>query len=279
MAIKLIATDMDGTLLRDDRTYDAAKLRQLLDEMQARGIRFVAASGNQYSKLRDYFKPVGPDQITYISDNGALVSHHGQILAKETLTHDQIKRILAWNKEHNGLTANMIILSGIHGAYVSNHATDEMINVTKLFYPNVYQVDRFLDVKDDIFRVSLIWDENEDVKEHIQKLRAAFGDELHTTGSGFGSVDILAPGVNKKTGLVELAKLWQIKPEEMVAFGDNDNDLEMLRYVKYPFVMPNAAPFMHKRIASQALNDNNHNGVVDTIEAILADGLTEINND
>ena len=61
-----------------------------------------------------------------------------------------------------------------------------------------------------------------------------------------------------------------IKPEEMAAFGDNGNDLEMLRYVKYPFVMPNAEDFMKVRIDNLAVNDNNHNGVLDTIEALLA---------
>ena len=100
--------------------------------------------------------------------------------------------------------------------------------------------------------------------------RSEFGEELHTTGSGFGTVDILAPGVNKRTGLEKLGEIWNIKPEEMAAFGDNGNDLEMLRYVKYPFVMPNAEDFMKVRIDNLAVNDNNHNGVIDTIEALLA---------
>lgn len=47
MTIKLIATDMDGTLLRDDRTFDYARMEDLLDELDAKGIRFVAASGNR----------------------------------------------------------------------------------------------------------------------------------------------------------------------------------------------------------------------------------------
>lgn len=75
MTIKLIATDMDGTLLRDDRTFDYARMEALLDQMDERGIRFVAASGNQYKQLRSYFEPVNPDRITYVSNNGALITH------------------------------------------------------------------------------------------------------------------------------------------------------------------------------------------------------------
>jgi hydroxymethylpyrimidine pyrophosphatase-like HAD family hydrolase len=70
--------------------------------------------------------------------------------------------------------------------------------------------------------------------------------------------------------LAELANLWDISPEEMVAFGDNANDLEMLRYVKLPFVMPNAEAFMQERIDQVAISDNNHDGVIATIERLLA---------
>lgn len=270
MTIKLIATDMDGTLLRDDRTFDYARMEDLLDQLDEKGIRFVAASGNQYKQLRSYFEPVNPDRITYVSDNGALITHNNEVLAESSLSRDQIARVMQWNSETHANMDNLIILSGNDGAYVSNHATPEMIAAVKTFYPNVHQVEKFMDVDDNIFRFSLVWDPSVDVHEHVQQLREVFGEELHTTGSGFGSVDILAPGVNKRTGLEQLAAKWDIKPEEMAAFGDNGNDLEMLRYVKYPFVMPNAEDFMKVRVQNLAVNDNNHNGVLDTIEALLA---------
>ena len=86
MTIKLIATDMDGTLLRDDRTFDYARMEDLLDELDAKGIRFVAASGNQYKMLRSYFNPVDPDRVTYVSDNGALVMDHDEVVAETNIT-------------------------------------------------------------------------------------------------------------------------------------------------------------------------------------------------
>jgi Cof subfamily protein (haloacid dehalogenase superfamily) len=270
MTIKLIATDMDGTLLRDDRTFDYARMEDLLDELDSKGIRFVAASGNQYKKLRSYFNPVNPDRVTYVSDNGALVMDHDEVIAESTITRQQIDRVIAWNNSVNPGMENLIVLSGHNGAYVSNHATPEIIGMVKQFYPVVHQVEKFKDIEDNIFRFTFVWEQGIDVHQHIQQLRAEFGEELHTTGSGFGTVDILAPGVNKRTGLEQLGDIWGIKPEEMAAFGDNGNDLEMLRYVKYPFVMPNAEDFMKVRIDNLAVNDNNHNGVLDTIEALLA---------
>lgn len=270
MTFKLIATDMDGTFLQDDRNYDVARFDAALTEMENRGMKFVTASGNQYEQLRNYFAPVGADRITYVTDNGALVIDNGKILYEGVLSPDKIEKVITWNKEHHGVAGNLIILSGVKGAYVSNHATQEIIDRAKLFYPNVYQVEKFMDIDDDIFRVSFIWDENSDVYEYIVKLREAFGSDVHVTGSGFGSVDVLAGNVNKAHGLAELSIAWDIKPEEMAAFGDNGNDLEMLSYVGKGFVMPNAEEFMLKKVPNKALNDNNHAGVVETIEAILA---------
>lgn len=270
MTFKLIATDMDGTFLQDDRNYDVARFDAALTEMESRGIKFVTASGNQYEQLRRYFEPVGADRITYVTENGALVIDEGKVLAEGVLPVEKIDKVIAWNKEQHGVDGNLIILSGVKGAYVSNRATQEIIDRAKLFYPNVYQVEKFKEIDDDIFRVSFIWDESADVYEYIVKLREAFADEVHVTGSGFGSVDVLAGNVNKAHGLAELSIAWGIQPEDMVAFGDNGNDVEMLKYVGLGFVMPNAEPFMLNKFPNKALNDNNHAGVVETIEAILA---------
>ncbi|AOT55975.1 Cof-type HAD-IIB family hydrolase [Weissella soli] len=270
MAIKLIATDMDGTLLRDDKTFDYDKFETLLDLMDERGITMVAASGNQLKQLKAYFAPVNPERLTYISDNGALVTRGDEVLGEAALTKAQIARVLKWNSETKAHMENLIVLSGHEGAYVSNHATAEIIMGVREFYPSVHQVEKFLDIDDEIFRLSLVWPPEVDVQKQVRELRDIFGSELHATGSGFGSVDILSHGTNKRRGLEELSRRLHIQPSEMAAFGDNGNDLEMLRYVGLPFVMPNAEDFMKVRVDNIALNDNNHNGVVDTIEAILA---------
>ncbi|MCM0582121.1 HAD family hydrolase [Weissella diestrammenae] len=270
MTIKLIATDMDGTLLRTDKTFDYTRFESLLDQMDARGIKMVAASGNQLKQLQSYFNPVDPKRLTYVSSNGAMVSDHEGVLYKRPVPKDKIAQVLAWNRENHAMMENLIVLSGLKGAYVSNHATPEIIAQVSQFYTNVVQVEKFMAIDDDIFVIELVWPETANVVEYIRELRDVFGEELHTTGSGFGSVSILAANTNKETGLSALSDIWQIKPEEMAAFGDNGNDLEMLRYVGLPFVMPNAEDFMKVRIANEALNDNEHNGVLDTIEAILA---------
>jgi len=275
MTIKLIATDMDGTLLRTDKTFDYARFEDLLDQMDERGIKMVAASGNQVKQLQAYFNPVNPDRLTYVSSNGAMVSDHNGVLYKRPVSKESLQKVLNWNRANHAMMENLIVLSGTDAAYVSNHATPEMIELVSQFYVKVIQVEKFVEIDDDILVIELVWPETANVVEYIRALREVFGEELHTTGSGFGSVSILAARTTKETGLEALSRIWQIKPEEMAAFGDNGNDLEMLRYVGLPFVMPNAEDFMKVRIDNIALNDNEHNGVIDTMEAILAGAYDE----
>ncbi|WP_162231472.1 HAD hydrolase family protein [Secundilactobacillus paracollinoides] len=69
--IKLVAVDMDGTFLRDDRTYDKARFLDLFKRMQQNHIHFVAASGSQYQRLRHEFTEVA-DNMDFISQTAPL---------------------------------------------------------------------------------------------------------------------------------------------------------------------------------------------------------------
>ena len=68
--IKLMATDMDGSFLRDDMTYDEAQFALLYQQLQLRGVRFVIASGNQYFQLKSFFKDY-PEMI-YLAEMGLI---------------------------------------------------------------------------------------------------------------------------------------------------------------------------------------------------------------
>lgn len=269
MAVKLVATDLDGTLLNNGKKFDYQRFTALLDQMDARDMKLVVATGNHLDQIKQYFAPVNPARLLYISSNGAMVSDNEDILYERPVSKAQIKKVVAWNASTRAEMENLIILSGAKAAYVSNHATPEIIQAVRQFYPRVEQIDKLVEVDDDILVMELIWPENANVKEYVKELRQTFGEELHTTGSGFGSVSILAAHTDKSTGLKALSDIYGIQPDEMAAFGDNSNDLEMLRYVGHPYVMPNAEAFMHERIPSTAVADNEHDGVIATIEQLI----------
>lgn len=271
MTLKMIATDMDGTFLTDKKDYNVDRFREQLQFMQQKGIRFVAASGNQYQHLYNFFAPVNDEfQIDYVADNGARIYTGEELLYDSPVTDDQLQRIIEWNAQNPESLDNLIILSGAQSAYVSNHATPETLAEVGTFYTPIKQVEKLLEVPDKIFKVTFVWPEVA-VEKYVLKLRNIFGEELHATGSGFGSVDLLAKEVNKAHGISRLQREYGIETQDIVAFGDNDNDVEMLNYVGRGYLMPNAYKWMREQIKLRAVADNNHEGVLATIDQLLGE--------
>ncbi|MDD9138954.1 HAD family phosphatase [Fructobacillus sp. CRL 2054] len=272
MTIKLIASDMDGTFLVNEDEYDQAHFEKVLRQLKERDIRFVAASGRRLQNLKELFAPIDADllnQIDYVGSNGSVVATSQKNLYSIYLSADLIEKVIRWNSGYAPSANNLIVLSGIKGTYVSNHATKEVIDMISRFYPNVMQVEKLLEINDQILGVSFIWP-HEEVQTYVQDIEDLFGHEIHVTGSGFGSVDILPRDVNKANALQILQDYYGISDEEVMVFGDNSNDLEMLEKYQEAYLMPNAATFMHEMHDKEAVTTNVEAGVLRTIEEKLS---------
>lgn len=88
---KLIAVDMDGTFLRDNKTYDKEKFAKIYQELEKRNIKFTVASGNQYYQIISFFKDF--PYVVYVAENGALVRTQEKILALHSFSEDAVKKI------------------------------------------------------------------------------------------------------------------------------------------------------------------------------------------
>ncbi|MDN6899518.1 HAD-IIB family hydrolase [Oenococcus sicerae] len=271
MDLKVIASDMDGTFLSDDKLYNIDRFYEQLIEMRRRHIRFVAASGNKISHLRTIFQPILDKglEISYVASNGAASYDGDQLVHASFLSDEQLQKVIDWNAENPDSDDNFVILTGLNKSFVSNHATTEVIDIISEWYHNIEQVDKLMAADEKILEVTFLW-KHADVAKQVKRLRQVFGDEVHSTGSGFGNVDVLAANTNKATGLKFLQNRWQVADDQVVAFGDNENDLEMLK--KYPagYVMSNAAASIQKKINLKTALDNNHDGVLDMIDKFLS---------
>ena len=85
--MKLIASDLDGTLLLNGNTQVSDELFRLIDAYQKQGVLFCAASGRQYNSLRGLFAPVA-DDILYLCENGAVVFYKGKVLGKTCIPRE-----------------------------------------------------------------------------------------------------------------------------------------------------------------------------------------------
>lgn len=262
--LKLIATDMDGTFLRDDMTYDEAKFALLYQQLQQRGIRFVVASGNQYYQLRSFFKDY-PEMI-YVAENGAYIRDNQHVYAQHAFSADAVTQILAKLETIPDLK---LLVCGAKSAYTLTTTDPEHVKLARHYYHHLAVIDRFEDIDDDILKFAITCPD-ERTEAIVAELRTALVGLGEPTSSGHGDIDVIQPGMNKAAGLQELGQVLGIELADMAAFGDGGNDLEMLREVGLGVAMENAQlPVM--AVADRTTTTNQEQGVLQTIAQLLED--------
>ena len=85
--IKLIASDLDGTLLQNNAQELNPEMFDIIWKLKEKGIHFIAASGRQYASMRRLFEPV-KDEISYITENGSLCIHKGETLKRDVMERE-----------------------------------------------------------------------------------------------------------------------------------------------------------------------------------------------
>lgn len=234
--IKLIASDLDGTLLQNGAQELDPSLFDQIRALRESGILFAAASGRQYPNLRRLFGPV-QDDISYIAENGSLCIHKGRVLSRGTIPRELGCRIIDAIHHTGGCEC---IISGETVCYSDSRSErfrDHMVNVVK---NDMKFVDSIDEIKEPFLKIAVCnFDGTKDCLRHFQKL---FSHEIKVVTSGNIWVDFIAPNTNKGTALRVLLDHLGISPEECIAFGDQYNDVEMLQLAGTSYAMSGAAP-------------------------------------
>jgi Cof subfamily protein (haloacid dehalogenase superfamily) len=265
--IKLIACDLDGTLL-DDAHAIHDDFWPLIDQLYAKGIIFCPASGRQYQNLLEQFRRVA-DEMIFIAENGAYVMRAGVELSSDCLTQRQTHDLVRTARGLTGLGANAgTVLCGKRSAYVER--TDAVfLDQVGNYCHCLEQVGDLLTVEDDILKVSVF--EFEEIERIVAPAFAHYRQSLQVVVSGQHWIDIMGPGVNKGVGIRRIQQALQISRDETMVFGDFLNDLEMMDEARYSFAMENAHPGLKAR-ARYLAPRNTDNGVVRTLRSVLGIG-------
>ena len=232
--LKLIASDIDGTLLQNGEKELSGQAVNQVKQLKEMGILFAAASGRQYATLRRLFEPV-KDDIAYICENGAMVMYNGKILHK-----DVFERALAEEMMHSILNREdmEIIVSGEKSYYIQPKRKSFAEYMLQSVKGNVTVVDNILEVQEDILKISMYRESG--LEETLPYWKKLFGDKATVVTSGHAWLDMMPMSADKGKGIRVLQKHFLISADDCVAFGDNLNDLEMLHEVTYSFAMSNA---------------------------------------
>lgn len=228
--LRLIASDLDGTLLQKDGTLPSDTF-SVIHALREKGILFCAASGRQYANLRRLFAPVA-DDICYISENGSYVTAQGQCAAQTIGAEHALPLI------QDILDAGMEVLLSIPESSVmltgaSRTFTDDIFyrlrnTCTVVQDPAIYA--------EQYIKISGF---HPDGVTHLAKpLQEKWGQIMHADIAGQKWLDFTM--TNKSDGIHILSRLLGIDTADMAAFGDQFNDLAMLQAVGHPFLMENA---------------------------------------
>lgn len=256
--VKLVITDMDGTLVnRQDEL--PADLFHRIEQLKEKGVRFAIASGRQYYNLEKRFWNI-KDDIIVIAENGAMIFDHGKRIYTDEIAYEDVAHFVELLRCH---PENYVVLCGSESAYIET--TDEAFYKKLLqFYERVEVVEDLLEIaKKDVICKLAIFNERS-AEEEIYPLLKAYEDQFMLAVSGNFWMDIMKKGINKGTAITKIQQLYQIKPQECMAFGDYLNDYEMMQVCEYSYAMANAHPKL-KEICKYEAKSNDENGVVEEL--------------
>lgn len=263
--IRLICTDIDGTLVKDGGSELPEGFAQLVRELKKRGIIFAAASGRPYSSLRHLFKEVA-DDIVYICESGSLVIDKGEVLYSKCINRNQMIEILEIMRLHK---EGDYFASGIKRAYCENGESKMHKWVRDDYKTDLICVEDILKVDDEIIELEFY---------HEKDAEEAIGDEFLKKYDGSNGVKAMNAGymwvvcirsdAGKGTAIEAVCKKYGIKKEEVMSFGDSQNDIDMLLASGESYAMETAKEEI-KKAAKYTSPNWEHNGVAETIKKVL----------
>jgi hypothetical protein len=260
--IKLIASDIDGTLVPDGGYEVPAELHEVILKLRAKGIQFAAASGRQWVSIESIFDPV-KEKIFYLSDNGAYIGCHGRNLFLNPIERKTAMDMVEDVRKTEGLE---VMLSGPDVVYMETKDRDFIDWMVNSYKFRVEMVEDLTKVESEFIKISVY--RKTDVESHTRQLREKYRDRLKITIAGDMWMDCMRPGTSKGEAVKLLQESLSITPEETMAFGDQLNDIEMLNQAYYSFAVGNARKEV-KEAARFQTDTNLNQGVLKILKLLL----------
>ncbi len=259
--VKLIVSDMDGTLLNDMHEVSDLFFEQFI-QLKSKNIKFVAASGRQYHSILEKLKSIQKD-VTIVAENGAyVVENNKELYVNEVAKQDILFFLSLVQKIPNVF----VVLAGKKKAYFldTNKALEKVVAE---YYSEYQLLSNFDELPEDAFlKIALYHPEGSEA--NIYPYLKSYAKDWQIKVSGEFWVDIALKTNHKGNAIARIQEQLGISENETMAFGDYQNDVEMLKKAKYSFAMRNAHPDV-KHIAKYETDSNQNLGVERVLEKLL----------
>ncbi len=260
--IKLIAADMDGTLLNSQKELPAG-FGEMLGALREAGIHFAAASGRQYYNLAAQFGDAAME-MPIICENGTMVFDRGVPVFLDEIPREDWQQLVRMLREIPGASP---ILCCPEGAYCEDRSELFDQNAA-MYYTRLCRVPDLLAVPSPVCKVAVFDSRGAEQNSYPAMKAAAKGFQVALSGELW--TDIMGNS-NKGTALSALERELGVLPEETMAFGDYLNDLEMMDACYYSCAMENAHPDLKAR-ARFVVGSNDRDGVLEAVRKMTGVG-------
>lgn len=273
MTYKMVCIDMDGTLLGKGKKISEEN-KKAIKKVHEKGIEIVVSTGRIYNNAEYYSRILGVDSPV-IAANGAIVRDkiNNKVIYENPINNDKCSKLIDLLFE-----MKMFFHFYTKDEIYSNGLVTDL--ATKIYMKKQRGYDE-LKIKYHVIKNKKEWKDifknnNNEINKCIAmtlnpKKMIKFKEKLKTIkgivyfGSGLRSVEINNAGVSKGNAVKALAEYYGIKREEIVAIGDNENDLSMIEYAGVGVAMGNAIDSL-KDIADYITSSNKENGVAKALE-------------
>ena len=253
MSIRLVAIDLDGTLLNSRREISEGNRRALLQAVE-RDVQVVIVTGRRFHSALPLVSPI-PCPITLITSNGALIANSsGEVLHRDFLPRQVAQQVLEVAREYRPYSVAIFHTPGSGQVTMQDNAVDEgplgwYVKTSPQGLRLVPDLEAALDT--DPIQVMI-----GGPPAHIEPAETLLAgspvsSSIHLTWTKYlttniSILDVMNRGCSKGRALKIWAERCGIQPGEVMALGDNFNDLEMLQYAGLPVLMGNHCPELHR---------------------------------
>ena len=255
----LIALDLDGTLLKDDKTISLTT-KKYLRELENEGHLIVITSGRALRSVLSYYKDIG-------LSTSPVIAYNGHYSTDPNLKHYEIVHKINKN------TAKSIYFS-VKGKYIDSAMSENenKIYVDKddaflfAFYEknDLEIIEGPLDetIDEDVFTFVMKIDFDENKRNELREIVSLHPDVQVRFWSGDEYCELYLNGVSKAKTIKEVADIYGISQDHIIVFGDADNDIEMLRDYKHSYLMKNGNPHLKSVAHNVTKHTNEEDGIV-----------------
>ncbi|MGG6432498.1 Cof-type HAD-IIB family hydrolase [Anoxybacillus sp. D401a] len=262
----LIALDLDGTLLRENKTI-SERTYDVIQKAKQAGHIVVIATGRPYRASKMYYEQL---QLTtpIVNFNGAFVHHPKDDrwgMYHTPLQLETVKEIIDVSRKYN---VRNILAEVMDDVYFHEH-DEQLLDLFNLGDPNVYVGNLHDILRKDPTSILILSDEQNvaRIRTYLSEVHANVIDHRSWTAP-WHVIEIVRTGIHKAFGLEKVASFYGIPRERVIAFGDEDNDIEMLKWAGLGVAMGNAIEQL-KAVADDVTKTNEEDGIAVYLQSLL----------